>query len=323
MSKRRVSRAPSLVQAARQNVTRTIAFIFNAHAGGGACRDWLEANRQTVETLAAGGPVVVVENNAELQSAVDRALAQKCDAIVAGGGDGTVNAIASNLAGLPTALGVVPLGTLNHFARDSGVPIDPAEALNAIAGGYTAQLDVGEVNGHIFLNNSSIGMYVDMVLDRERQQTRLGRGKWPAFAWAMIGTLKRYPFLTVNLTIDGKAVLHRTPFVFVGNNAYLTEGLHIGQRTGLRGGELSAYVADHAGRWRLLTLGLRALLGRLREARDFRVFSSTALRVDARQRHLRVALDGELRRLNTPLLYRSQAGALRVILPLPIAKDEM
>lgn len=130
-----------------------------------------------------------------------------------------------------------------HFARDAGVPTDPLAALRSIAAGDTRQVDVGEVNGHFFLNNSSIELYVDLVRDRERQQTRLGLGKWPAFAWALVGALRRYPFLTVVLTVDGQTFSHRTPFVFVGNNAYLTEGLQIGQRDGLRGGELSLYVA--------------------------------------------------------------------------------
>ena len=202
-----------------------------------------------------------------------------------------------------------------HFARDAGVPTDPLAALRSIAAGDTRQVDVGEVNGHFFLNNSSIELYVDLVRDRERQQTRLGRGKWPAFAWALVSALRRYPFLTVVLTVDGHTFSHRTPFVFVGNNAYLTEGLQIGQRDGLRGGELSLYVADRAGRWRLLGLGLRALAGRLRQVQDFRALSATQLRIDTGHRRLRVAIDGELRRLEAPLQYRIHPGALRLIVP--------
>jgi diacylglycerol kinase family enzyme len=300
---------------------RTIAFVFNVHAGGGSGRAWLETNRQAVETVAAGGPVTVVENDAQIQAAVDQALAQQCEAVVACGGDGTLNAVASRLVGLPTAFGVLPLGTLNHFAKDAGVPTDPSAALRFIANGHIAQLDVGEVNGIFFLNNSSIGLYVDLVRDRERQQTRLGRGKWPAFAWAMVGALRRFPFLTVALTMDGEALLHRTPFVFVGNNAYRTEGLQIGQRDGLRGGALSVYVAERAGRWRLLALGLRALAGRLRQASDFRAFGATELRIDTGHHHLRVAIDGELRRLDAPLHYRIHPGALRVIVPASQPED--
>ena len=303
-------------------MTRNIAFIFNAHAGGGAGRAWLETNRQAVEAVAGGGHVTVVESGAQIQAAVDQALAQQCEVVVAGGGDGTLNAIASKLVGQPIAFGVVPLGTLNHFAKDARLPMDPSAALRSIANCHTTQLDVGEVNGLFFLNNSSIGLYVDVVRDRERQQTRLGRGKWPAFAWAMVGALRRYPFLTVTLTIDGQALSHRTPFVFVGNNAYLTEGLQIGKRDGLRGGALSIYVADRAGRWRLLALGLRALVGQLRQARDFKAFRAAELRIDTGHRQLRVAIDGELRRVDAPLRYRIHPGALRVIVPLSQPEDE-
>ena len=294
-----------------------IAFIFNANGGCGQCRDWLQTHRASVDRLAAGGPVNLVEDGAQIQAAVDRALARGCRVVVAGGGDGTLSAVASRLVGTPATFGVVPLGTLNHFAKDSGIPADPLAALDCIAAGYTTQVDVGEVNGHCFLNNSSIGLYVDLVRDRERQQTRLGRGKWPAFAWAMLGTLRRYPFLTALLTVDGDAVAHRTPFVFVGNNSYRTEGLQIGQRDRLDGGSLSIYVADRAGRWRLLGLGLRALAGRLGQARDFRAFSALEVRIDTGHRQLRVAIDGELLRLNAPLNYRIRPGALRLIVPAP------
>ena len=298
-------------------MTRPTAFIINGRAGPGFDAGWLDANRHAIEAIAAGGPISVVESGDQLHAAVDHALAMRCAAVVAGGGDGTLNAVASRLIHGPVAFGVLPLGTLNHFAKDLGVPLDPSAALRSIAAGHTTTVDVGEVNGRYFLNNSSIGLYVDMVRDRERQQTRLGRGKWLAFAWAMVGALRRYPFMSVTLTVDGQAFVHRTPLVFVGNNAYLTEGFQIGQRDGLRAGVLSVYVTDRAGRWRLLGLGLRALFGRLRQAGDFRVLLATDLRIDTGHRRLRVATDGELRRLDTPLNYRIHPLALRVIVPAP------
>lgn len=302
-------------------MARRIAFIFNAHAGDGSGGAWLATHRREVETIAAGGAITVVQYGSEISAAVDQALTLQCDVVVAGGGDGTLNAVASKLVGLKTAFGVLPLGTLNHFARDAGIPMDPTAALDSIALGQTRQIDVGEVNGVIFLNNSGIGLYVDVVRDRESQETRLGRGKWLAFAWAMVGAIRRYPFLTVSLTMDGRAVSHRTPFVFVGNNAYQTEGLQIGQRDGLCGGKLSVYVADRAGRWRLMAIGLRALAGTLRQARDFKSFCVTELRIGTEHHHLRIAIDGELRRLDAPLHYRIRPGALRVIVPRSQAGD--
>ena len=296
-------------------MTQPTAFIFNGHAGHGFDSAWLDANRQAIEAIAAGGPISVVENGDQLRAAVDQALALQCATVVAGGGDGTLNAVASRLVDRPVAFGVLPLGTLNHFAKDLGIPLDPVAALRSIAAAHTIEVDVGEVNGHVFLNNSSIGLYVDMVRDREHQQTRLGRGKWPAFAWAFVGALRRYAFMKVSLTVGGQALVHRTPFVFIGNNVYLTEGLQIGQRDGLQAAVLSVYVTDRAGRWRLLGLGLRALAGRLRQARDFRAFVATDLRIDTAHRRLRVATDGEIRQLDTPLHYRIRPRALRVIVP--------
>ncbi|MDE2298247.1 MAG: sphingosine kinase [Burkholderiales bacterium] len=299
-------------------MTGPTAFIINGRAGPAFDAGWLHEQRPAIEAIAAGGPITVVEDGGQLRAAVEQALALKCVAVVAGGGDGTLNAVASRLVGGPVAFGVLPLGTLNHFAKDLGIPLDPTAALQTIAAGHRLAVDVGEVNGHHFLNNSSIGLYVDMVRDRERQQTRLGRGKWLAFAWAMLGTLRRYPFMTVTLTVRGQTIAHRTPLVFVGNNAYLTEGLQIGQRDGLQGGVLSVYVTERAGRWRLIELGLRALAGRLRQAKDFRVLLATELHIDTARRRLRVATDGELRRLDTPLRYRIHPRALQVIVPAPV-----
>jgi diacylglycerol kinase family enzyme len=298
-------------------VGRRVAFIINVQAGQAGAQSWLEENRPAVETIANGGPVLQVKDGTEIAGAVRQALASQCDAIVAGGGDGTLNAVACRLIGTKTAFGILPLGTLNHFARDLGIPRDPGEALAAIAAGHHAAIDAGEVNGHYFLNNSSLGLYPDIVRDRERQQHRLGRGKWVAFAWAVWGALRRFPFLTVRLSVDGKAAVHRTPFVFVGNNAYQMQGFQIGTRAGLQDGVLSIYVAHKPTRLGLALLGLRALFGRLRQTREFHAFLASELRVETRQGRLRVATDGEVRTLEPPFLYRIHAGALRVIVPRP------
>lgn len=292
-----------------------IAFIFNRHAGGGIDAAWLQTHRMQVQDLAAGGPITTIEHGGQIQTAVEQALKAGCVTVVAGGGDGTLNAVASHLVGKAVNFGVLPMGTLNHFAKDVGVPLQPAAALACIAAGHTQAVDVGEVNGHYFLNNSSIGLYVDVVGDRQRQQQRLGRGKWPAFAWALVATLRRFPFMTVTVEVDGTAHSYRTPLVFVGNNAYRTEGLQIGQRDTLQAGVLSICITERAGRWRLFVLGLRALAGRLRGARDFRTMPAITLRIETGHRQLRVATDGEIRRMRTPLHYRIHPRSLHVIVP--------
>jgi diacylglycerol kinase family enzyme len=236
--------------------------------------------------------------------------------VVAGGGDGTINAVASVLVGTGVAFGVLPLGTLNHFAKDIGVPLDLDGAVATIASGVSKKVDVGEVNGQIFLNNSSLGLYPDIVRDREKQQSRLGRGKWLAALWATLGALRRYPFLSVRLRLDdGQEHARRTPFVFIGNNAYTMQGFSIGERARLDAGKLSLYVAQRPGRLGLLRLGWSALCGRLAQERDFDVLDAAGFDIDTRHKRIRVATDGEVTVMATPLRYTIRPGALNVIVP--------
>jgi diacylglycerol kinase family enzyme len=235
--------------------------------------------------------------------------------VVAGGGDGTINAVASVMAGSGVAFGVLPMGTLNHFAKDLGIPLALDEAVRNVAQGKAIQVDVGEVNDRIFLNNSSLGLYPDIVRDREKQQHRLGRGKWLAAAWATIAALRRFPFLNVRVGIDGVQHARRTPFVFIGNNEYIMRGLAIGARARLDRGVLSLYVAQRPGRLGLLRFAWRALFGRLAQERDFDVMLSDKISIETHHRRLRVATDGEVSIMATPLHYRIVPGALTVIVP--------
>jgi diacylglycerol kinase family enzyme len=162
---------------------------------------------------------------------------------------------------------------------------------------------------------AGLGLYPDIVRDRERQQKRFGRAKWVAFASALLAALRRFPFLGVKLVIDGKEVVRRTPFVFIGNNEYRMEGFAIGERSGMDHGLLSLYVAQRPGRWRLLQLALRALTGHLRQARDFDAVLATDIVVQSRKKRLRVATDGEVTVMAAPLHYRVRPASLIVMRP--------
>jgi diacylglycerol kinase family enzyme len=242
-------------------------------------------------------------------------LAQGARLVAAGGGDGTINAVASVMVDSGVPFGVLPLGTLNHFAKDLGIPLDLGAAVRNLATGRPMRVDVGEVNGRIFLNNSSLGLYPDIVRDREKQQRRLGRGKWPAAVWAALAALRRYPFLSMRLDVNGERLARRTPFVFIGNNAYTMQGLAIGERARLDEGVLSLYVAQRPTRLGLLRFAIDALLGRLGETRDFDVLTAPGFDIDTHRRRLLVATDGEVTEMSPPLRYRMRPGALTVLVP--------
>lgn len=256
----------------------------------------------------------IAHNGDELTELARDAAQGPYKAIVAGGGDGTVSSVAAAVIGTDKALGVLPLGTLNHFARDLKIPFDPEAAAQTIVAGHTTEVDVAEVNNRIFLNNSSLGLYPIIVREREKRQ-RLGFRKWPAFVWALVQAFRRYPFLDVQLHLKDRFIDRTTPFVFVGNNEYAMNSLNIGLRDRLDRGVLSIYITQRTGRLRLISLALRAVIGRLRNDRDFLALSSDEVKIETRHKRLRVAFDGEIDVLQPPLHYRIRSRALRVVVP--------
>jgi diacylglycerol kinase family enzyme len=252
----------------------------------------------------------------ELAAAAAAAAATGVEAVVMAGGDGTISAGGGALAGGRSALGVIPFGTLNHFARDAGIPDDLDAALEVIAAGHARAVDVGQANDRVFLNNASMGFYPEAVADREARQEE-GARKWPAMARAALDTYRRLPALRVTLHVAGAAVPVRTPLVFVGNNRYEMSLLSRGRRTSLDGGELWLYVARHRGRTGFLSLVARAIIGRLDQSRDFVGYAAEEFTVDDRRRAIPIALDGELCELTAPLRFRIRKRALRVLVPRP------
>ena len=294
---------------------KKIAVILNASAGSGCNEDSV---RSFVKKFAAHGidaTVTLAKDGSELVAAAKQAVQDDMLMVAAGGGDGTQNAVASELIGSDVVLGVLPMGTLNHFAKDLGIPLGIDDAVATIAAGHSTRVDTAEVNGSSFLNNSSLGLYPDTVHRRELQQRRLGRSKWPAFFWAALTSLKRYPFLNLTLTTDKISYRQRTPFIFIGNNEYIMEGFNIGARGSLHDGRLSLYFAHRTDRLGLLRLAMRAMFGRLKQAKDFEILSATTLTIESHHRKLRVSTDGEVNLMDTPLVYRIKPASLNVFVP--------
>lgn len=262
--------------------------------------------------LVSGG-----ELNGQFREAAE---ANGVDAVVAGGGDGTVSCAAGALAGTKRPLGILPLGTLNHLARDAGIPGGPEEAVATIAAGHVRAIDVAEVNGRIFVNNSAIGLYPRMVRHREEQQQRLGRSKRLAMLSASLAAFYRFSWYRLTIELGGLRAPLETPLLFVGNNRYETNLLTLGTRADLDQGELCLYAPLVRGRLRFVSLGLRSLFGLSRQ-RDF--VSLTGLEeaiVHSRRPALNVSLDGEAATIATPLRYRIRPGALRLIVPAPASE---
>jgi len=259
-------------------------------------------------------PSIAIVRGRDVQDAARRALREGASAVVAGGGDGTISTVAAVLAGTPTPLGILPLGTLNHFAKDLQIPQDLDAAVQTIAAGHAIAVDVGDVNGHCFINTASLGVYARLVWEREQQQ-RTGRGKWKALAVAAVRVLRSYRRIHVIVNNGEQSRAVRTPFVFVGNNEYELEGADVGRRPRLTGRRLQVCIAPEMTRTELVRLVAGAFTGRLRGADHFEAMSATECSIRTRSWRQGVTLDGELLVLRMPLLFTIRPGALHVLVP--------
>jgi diacylglycerol kinase family enzyme len=251
----------------------------------------------------------------EIPRAARAAREQNTAVVVAGGGDGTVSAVASALAGGETPLGILPLGTLNHFARDLRIPLDLDKAVATIVQGHIAKVDVGRVGDAIFVNNSSIGIYPSIVEVREQLRVQ-GYRKWTALVKATADVLRRENGVSIRLASDRARIIAQTPFLFVGNNEYQGEGLHLGARSRLDAGRLYAYFAPPVKTRDLPKLFAHAVLGYARQEHELESISAEEFWVDSPSAHeMKVACDGELMIVRPPLHYRTWPGALSVITP--------
>jgi len=298
---------------ARNRLERAFTCILNCKAGSHEATQ----GRAVIERVAAEygreARVVICAGGEEV-GALARNAHGRGGLVAAGGGDGTVSAVAAALVDTDLTLGVLPMGTLNHFAKDLGIPLDLEGAARTLFTGTEARVDVGEVNGRIFLNNSSVGLYPQIVREREREQQH-GRSKWVAFAHATAHVLRRGVTLHVEVAADGGAAfLLDTPFLFIGNNPYAITGAEIGTRPRLDRGTLWLCAAPRATRLKLLVLALGALLGRVSPA-DLTRRDVKEVHVRAHRGHLQVATDGEVTLMRTPLHFRIRPDALRVMVP--------
>jgi diacylglycerol kinase family enzyme len=293
-----------------------MVIILNNRAGTASKR--ADVKLRVAELFGAAGihPKIIVSDGTRNITALAREAASGTeDTIVAGGGDGTVSSIAAVLASTEKTLGVLPLGTLNHFAKDLRLPLDLDGAVRTIVDRHVRPIDVGEVNGRVFVNNSSLGIYPHIVHRRVAEQMRLRMGKWPAFVWAAMRAFRRFPFLDLRIEVEGKTLRRQTAFLFIGNNEYDVTGFRIGARRHLDTGKLGLYLTHRVGRWGLIRLALRALLGHLSQEKDFERYLVEEAFIEMRRQVVLVAADGEVKWMESPLHYRSRHGALRVIVP--------
>ncbi len=250
----------------------------------------------------------------DLCDVVTRAVRSGVRTVIAAGGDGTLRGAAQALAGTGVAMGILPVGTLNHFARDLEIPLDPAEAARVFQDPATVDLDVAEVNQRVFVNNAVIGLYPAYRAEREAREKRGWQRKLASLS-GWLAVFRRYPFVYVRLRTGLLEIVRRTPLLIIGNNEHAMEGFEVWKRESLTEGALWIYISRDQTRWSLLRVIWQILTGTFKARDHFDVLRAAEIVVETRRKKLSISLDGEIFHLQTPLRFQSRPANLKVLVP--------
>ena len=298
---------------------RPITLIINGNS-----RQGHEAFATAQDALrAAGVPLgqaILSRHKDDTVRALRREIEDGATTVIVGGGDGTLSQCAGQLAGTSVAMAVLPLGTGNTLARSLGLPLDLEGAAKVIAGGHVESMDVGRVNGRVFLNSVTLGLSADIAhaLNRDIKK-RLG-----GLAWPVVGAkvLLKHRALRLKVTARESTFRARTHQIVVANGRYIAGPIAAAPDASVQDSELKVFVLGDANRWSLIKTALLWIAGRHVEAPSARYFTTQSVRVESLRRPLRADVDGEICE-RTPLCIEIEPKALRVVVPHGFEADEV
>ncbi|WP_163847632.1 diacylglycerol/lipid kinase family protein [Pseudooceanicola aestuarii] len=251
---------------------------------------------------------------------VAAAIAEGADCIVAAGGDGTAMAVAQAMLGKPCAMGVLPLGTFNFFARGLGLSETPEDAARAVICGQPHDIRIGMVNGQVFLNNASLGVYPAILKERESIYRRWGRRRIMAH-WSVAKTFLRFQRpMRLRITVNGDTLAYRTPLLFVARSAYQLDLFDLKGEAAIHDDAFAVLIGRGDTRWKLFRLAWRLVTRQMRPGRDYALIPASDLSVETGSKHTLVAFDGEKTRARAPFRFHMTQDTLRIMLPDPQAR---
>lgn len=280
--------------------------------------------REVLERAGQRHEFLVVENSTRLPLVARRAVElaeRERGVIVAAGGDGTINAVAQAVSPTGRPLGVLPQGTFNYFGRTYGIPSDGVEAVHALLRAKVRPVQLGLVNQRVFLVNASVGLYPQLLEERETYKRRFGRTRFVALCAAVLTILREHHTLVLQLEREGETRIMRTSTLFVGNNVMQLEQLGIAEAAAVLRGNLVAIAVRAVSKAGMLGLLARGALGQLGEAENIVTFAFDRLTVRLRRSYgrtrVKIATDGEIGWSHLPLEFRVAPVPLYLLAPEP------
>lgn len=275
-----------------------------------------ELREQGIEVKEA----ILARDKAETERLLKREIAEGASMVVVGGGDGTLSLCAGFLVGSDVALGVLPLGTGNTFARSLGIPVDLKGAIQNLAGGHTTQIDVGKCNGQVFLNSVSLGLSAEIAAALTGQiKKKLGLLAWPLIGGRVVLTHRS---VRVKLSAQEEKLTLRTHQLVIANGRYVAGPIKASEEASLQDGELTVFALGGASKGELVRAAWQWLRKRAVESRQIPFFETQNLRVESLGRPIKANVDGEIDQ-KTPLEIQVLPRALKVVVPPDFVADEV
>ncbi len=301
--------------AASAPLADAICVIVNPGSGRRAGQLSLEEMEERITALPRRTEIRHAADGADIGRLARTALEEGYGTIVAAGGDGTICAVAAEIAGKDVKMGVIPMGTFNFFARGLGIPeeVDPAVAL--LDSGTPRGVTVGEVNGEIFLNNASLGAYPAILDQREGIYKRWGRSRIAAY-WSVLTALASFKRpLRMQITVDGTRYRRRSALAFVAMSAYQLEEYELDGAEAVRDGQFALFMAPDVGRFGLIIQAMRLAGRQMRPGRDVELITGRDILIETNHSKRLLARDGEKERMNDPFHFIARPDALHVLAP--------
>lgn len=303
--------------------------VLNAGSGHGDSKETQTTIREVLDRAGRRHELLLAEQGSDIpglaKHAVELAKAQD-GIVVAAGGDGTINAVAQAALGCGQPFAVLPQGTFNYFGREHGISQDARIATEALLTATPTPVQVGLVNDRVFLVNASLGLYPQLLEDREAFKKRFGRSRLIAMLSGLLSFLRNRRQLSIEIEIEGQTRNVRTPTLFVGNNALQLQQIGIAEGIALDRDRLVAIALKPVSTLAMIAVLLRGALGRLGEADQVVSFPLRQLTIRppgrSRKRSYKVAMDGEVTRLPVPLVFRVSPTPLLLMVPLTPAADD-
>ena len=299
-----------------------IFVVVNAGSGRNAAQDRIAMLRAGFGDGARPYEILVAQDGGQIAQVARQAveLARQRNGVVAvAGGDGTINAVGQVALAHELAFGIIPEGTFNYLSRSHGIPQEPEAAIRAILDGTVRPVQAGLINDRVFFVNASVGLYPQLLEDREAYKQRFGRSRLVAVWSALVTLMSQAQQLEIDLEADGVRRHLRTPTLFVANNRLQLEQVGIAQAPALDHDHLVAITAQPLGTLSSLRLMASGFLGRLGEAPEVSSFAFESLVAQigrrGRRSRVKVATDGEITYMATPLTFRPSPHALQLIVP--------